>query len=114
MKVTFDRTADACYIKISNRKISKTLQVTDLCNIDIDENGGVLGIELLFVSEYMNDFKSWLDLGSTAEYLNKSPITIRRWIRDGDLPSYKIGKGYSFIKEELDEYIRKSKTIMRK
>lgn len=109
MRVTFDRTADACYIKISNKKIKKTIPVSDYCNIDLDENEGVVGIELLFVSEYMMDFKSWLRLNDAAEYLNKSPITIRRWVKEKKIPSYKIGRENLFVKEELDDYIRKQR-----
>ncbi len=109
MKITFDREANAAYIKISHKKIERTAAVSDYCNVDLDKVGGVVGIELLFISEYASDFKSWLGLSSAAAYLNKSPITIRRWIQNEDIPSYKIGKEYFFIKEELDEYIQKHK-----
>jgi len=57
MRVSFDRIADASYIKISNKKIKKTISVSDYCNIDIDENDRIVGIELLFVSEYMRTRK---------------------------------------------------------
>ena len=109
MRVSFDRIADACYIKISNKKIKKTFAVSDYCNIDIDENDRIVGIELLFVSEYMRDSKLWLGVEDVAEYLNKSPVTIRRWIQEKKIPSYKIGREYMFIKEELDDYIQKQR-----
>lgn len=110
MKISFDRTADAGYIKISKKKIDRTTPVSEYCNVDLDTQGAVVGIELLFISQYAGDFKSWINLVSAAEYLNKSPLTIRRWIKKGELPSYKIGKEYLFVKEELDEYIKKQKT----
>ncbi len=109
MRVSFDRIADASYIKISNKKIKKTISVSDYCNVDVDENERIVGIELLFVSEYMRDSKLWLGVEDVAEYLNKSPITIRRWIQDKKIPSYKIGREYMFVKEELDEYIQKQR-----
>ena len=109
MRVSFDRIADASYIKISNKKIKKTISVSDYCNIDMDENDGIVGIELLFVSEYMRDSKLWLGVEDVAEYLNKSPITIRRWIQEKKIPSYKIGREYLFVKEELDDYIQKQR-----
>jgi excisionase family DNA binding protein len=109
MKISFDRRADASYIKLSNKKISKTIPVSDYCNVDVDLEGGVVGIELLFISQYMDDFKLWLDLADVAEYLNKSPITIRRWVQERKIPYYKPGKEYLFIKEDLDEFIRRQK-----
>ena len=109
MRVSFDRIADASYIKISNKKIKKTISVSDYCNIDMDENDGIVGIELLFVSEYMRDSKLWLGVEDVAEYLNKSPVTIRRWIQEKKIPSYKIGREYLFVKEELDDYIQKQR-----
>jgi excisionase family DNA binding protein len=109
MKIEIDRKADAGYIKLSNKKIKKTISVSDYCNVDIDSDGRVVGIELLFISQYMDDLKLWLDLSNTAEYLNKSPITIRRWVKEGKIPYYKLGKEYQFIKEDIDEFIRKNK-----
>ncbi len=64
MKITFDKIANAGYIKISNNKINKTVFVSDYCNVDIDKDSGVVGIELLFVNQYENDFKFWLGLSS--------------------------------------------------
>ena len=109
MKISFDRKADASYIKLSNKKINKTISVSDYCNVDLDLEGAVVGIELLFISKYMDDFRLWLEITDAAEYLDKSPITIRRWVQDKKIPYYKLGKEYLFIKEDLDEYIRKKK-----
>lgn len=47
-----------------SQKINKTVSVSDYCNVDIDKDGGVVGIELLFVNQYENDFKFWLGLSS--------------------------------------------------
>ena len=109
MKITLDKVANAGYIKISNNKINKTVSVSDYCNVDIDKEGAIVGIELLFINHYADDFKFWLGLSSAASYLNKSPLTIRRWIQKGELPTYKIGREYLFIKEELDNYIKKKR-----
>ena len=109
MRLSIDRQADAAYIKISGKEINKTISVSDYCNIDLDEEGAIVGIALLFVGEYMDDFKTWLSLANAAEYLNKSQITIRRWTKEGELPSYKLGREYSYTKEDLDEFIQKSR-----
>jgi excisionase family DNA binding protein len=109
MKVSLDRNANAAYIKISNNPIKETKQVSDYCNVDIDAIGKIVGVELLFISENSSDFKLWLDVVSVAEYLQKSEVTIRRWTKAKELPSYKIGGEYRFIKEEIDDFIKKNK-----
>jgi excisionase family DNA binding protein len=109
MKVTFDRSVDAGYIKLSTKKIDKTVSVSDYCNIDLDDEGKVIGIELLFISQYMDDFKLWLELASAADYLSKSEVTLRRWVKDGSIPYYRLGREYLFLKEELDKFIQKHK-----
>jgi len=50
MKATYDREADAMYIRVKKGKVHKTLEVSDAVNVDVDRNGRALGIELLFVS----------------------------------------------------------------
>jgi len=109
MKISYDGSADAAYLKLSNLKVARTESVSEFCNIDLAEDGRVVGVELLSVKGYSPDFRAWLGLDSAAEYLNKSPLTLRRWIKKGQLPSYKMGKEYLFVKEELDEFIRSKK-----
>jgi len=36
MNIEIDRKADAGYIKLSNKKIEKTISVSGYCNVDID------------------------------------------------------------------------------
>ena len=71
--------------------------------------GGLFVLYAAYLSRYADDFKLWLDLTSAAQYLNKAPITIRRWIHSGRLPHYKMGGEYAFVKEELDQFISKNK-----
>ena len=111
MKISLDREADAGYIKISNSKIAKTVYVSDYCNIDLAEDGTIVGIELLFISRYVSGFKPWLDIASAAEYLNKSTITVRRWVKEGKVPYYKMGKEYAFSLDELEDHIKGRKQI---
>jgi len=54
MKITFDKDADAVYIyfkEISPREIKNTISLNDSVNIDIDEEGKTLGIEILDASK---------------------------------------------------------------
>ena len=51
MKITYDKEADAIYIKLTNEKFSKTKIIDRNTILNLDENGEVIGIELLFVSK---------------------------------------------------------------
>lgn len=53
MKATYDKEADAMYIRVKKGKVHKTLEVSDGVNVDVDKKGRALGIELLFVSSQM-------------------------------------------------------------
>ena len=53
MKITFDKEADAMYIYLKEKKTFKTKCITDDTIVDLDKDGNVIGIELLFVSKRM-------------------------------------------------------------
>jgi len=54
MKITFDKEADAVYIELGNGKFAKNKKIDDETIMDLDENGKILGIELLNVSKRMS------------------------------------------------------------
>ena len=53
MRITYDKEADAMYIKLTNEKFSKTKIIDKNTILNLDENGNVIGIELLFVSKHL-------------------------------------------------------------
>ena len=59
MKVTYDREADAMYIKLTEEKFSKVKVIDKQTILNLDKNGKVIGVELLLVSKHMpKDFLS--------------------------------------------------------
>jgi len=50
MKINYDKTADAVYIKIKDGVVKKTARLSHLINADLDKNGKVLGVEILKAS----------------------------------------------------------------
>jgi excisionase family DNA binding protein len=54
----------------------------------------------------------WLTVENIYEELNKLiPLdTIRSWIRSGRLPAYKPGKVYLVKREDLDKFLKDSRT----
>ncbi|MBN2367904.1 DUF2283 domain-containing protein [Candidatus Woesearchaeota archaeon] len=51
MEITFDKDADAMYIKLREGEFSKNKKIDDLTIVDMDKEGNLLGIELLDVSK---------------------------------------------------------------
>ena len=53
MKVTYDADADAMYIKLTNEKFSKNKIIDKNTILNLDKDGKVIGLELLFVSKHL-------------------------------------------------------------
>jgi uncharacterized protein YuzE len=47
--IQYDSEADAAYIRFSNRTVSRTQEESDVCILDLDAAGNLVGIELLSV-----------------------------------------------------------------
>jgi uncharacterized protein YuzE len=55
MKVTYDSDADAMYIYLNEREVVRTVQVSDRVLVDLDDEGNLRGVEVLFVSKALAD-----------------------------------------------------------
>jgi len=54
MKIEMDRESDSAYIyfkDISPGEVAKTISLNDSINVDLDENGKTIGIEILDASK---------------------------------------------------------------
>ena len=60
MEITYDKEADAMYIRLKKGKFFRNRVIDDNTILDLDKEGDILGIELLWVSERFN-FKSVSD-----------------------------------------------------
>ena len=54
MKLEYDSKADAIYIRLKDVAIVSTREVEDNLVVDLDAKGRMVGIELLFVSDYLS------------------------------------------------------------
>jgi uncharacterized protein YuzE len=55
MKITYDKFANAAYIYISSKKKSKrTIAVTDEIIVDLDDKGGLMGVEVLEATKHLS------------------------------------------------------------
>ena len=53
MNVEYDQQADAIYIRLKDAEIATTRELQDHLIVDLDADGKMIGIELLFVSDYL-------------------------------------------------------------
>lgn len=52
MKIEYDSYAKALYIRLQERNVDRTLEVNENLNIDLDERGNLIGIEILNPEDY--------------------------------------------------------------
>ncbi|MDP2683084.1 MAG: DUF2283 domain-containing protein [Deltaproteobacteria bacterium] len=51
MKIEYDKEVDALYIRIQEKKVSHTREVEEGINLDIDEEGKIIGLEIIGATE---------------------------------------------------------------
>jgi uncharacterized protein YuzE len=54
MKLEYDSQADAIYIRLEDVAVASTRELEDNLIVDLDAKGKMVGIELLFVSDYLS------------------------------------------------------------
>jgi len=51
MKIEYDRQVDALYIRIQEKEASHTKEVEEGVNLDFDEEGKIIGLEIIGTTE---------------------------------------------------------------
>ena len=51
MKIEYDKEVDALYIRIQEKKVARTKEVEEGINLDIDEDGKIIGLEIIGATE---------------------------------------------------------------
>lgn len=54
MKIEYDREVDALYIRIQDKKVSRTKELEEGINLDIDADGKIIGLEIIGAVERYN------------------------------------------------------------
>jgi excisionase family DNA binding protein len=60
--------------------------------------------EILDLEAWQNEIAAKpFNMKEASEYLGVSSVTLRRWVKDGRVPGYKIGRAYTFDVTDLKE-----------
>jgi uncharacterized protein YuzE len=51
MKIEYDREVDALYIRLQEKYVARTVAIEEGLNLDLDENGKLIGLEVLDATE---------------------------------------------------------------
>jgi uncharacterized protein YuzE len=51
MRIEYDREVDALYIRLQEKYVDRTIEIGDGLNVDFDENGKLIGLEVLDASD---------------------------------------------------------------
>ena len=55
--------------------------------------------------------QSFLTPHEVSHLLRVSVYTVRRWIKEGNLPAYKVGRGWRIRESDLDEWLDEQRSI---
>jgi uncharacterized protein YuzE len=62
MKIDYSKEADALYIKLRDAKIVDTEDIEEGITVDFDEQGHIVGIEILDAHEKIDKLR-WINIG---------------------------------------------------
>ena len=51
MKIEYDKEVDALYIRIQEKAVSRTKEIEEGINLDIDEDNKIIGLEIISATE---------------------------------------------------------------
>lgn len=51
MKIEYDKEVDALYIRLQEKYVTRTVELEEGLNVDLDENGKLIGLEVLDATE---------------------------------------------------------------
>ncbi len=56
--------------------------------------------------------QAFLTPKEVSELLRVSVYTVRRWINAGDLPAYKVGRGWRISKSDIEEWLSRHQSML--
>ena len=56
--------------------------------------------------------ENYISIEDAALFLNIKPVTLRKWIKDQNVPAHKIGKQWKFKRSELEAWVKSGESAM--
>lgn len=72
MKIEYDKEVDALYIRIQEKEVSRTKELEEGINLDLDDVGKIIGLEIIGATERYN-LKDIFNI-STENLILEEPI----------------------------------------
>jgi excisionase family DNA binding protein len=63
-------------------------------------------------SKIAMEHQSFLTPQEVSDILRVSVYTVRRWIKEGDLPAYKVGRGWRISGAAIDEWLNQHQSTL--
>jgi excisionase family DNA binding protein len=57
-----------------------------------------------------SEHQAFLTPQEVSELLRVSVYTVRRWINDGELPAYKVGRGWRISESDMGEWLNRKQS----
>jgi putative molybdopterin biosynthesis protein len=58
------------------------------------------------------EHQTFLTPQEVSDLLRVSVYTVRRWIKEGDLPAYKVGRGWRISESDIDAWLRRNQSAI--
>jgi uncharacterized protein YuzE len=75
MKIFYDQQVDAAYIRLSNKEPEGVIEISEGVNLDVSEDGKIIGIEILDAARKINIQSLFTYEVDKASYPNKREMT---------------------------------------
>lgn len=66
MTITYDTTADALYMRMTSMPVASTVPAGDTVMLDMDEEGNIVGVEMLRISQQQSLLEDLLHEATTG------------------------------------------------
>jgi uncharacterized protein YuzE len=74
MKIEYDRGVDALYIRLQEKYVAKTIELEEGLNLDFDENGKLIGLEVLDATDRYS-LSDIFNISTENLILEERPVT---------------------------------------
>ena len=85
MKIEYDREVDALYVRLQEKFVAKTVEVDEGVNIDFDDQGKLIGLEILDATERytLSDIFNISTENLFPENVRNRQAPVAEYVRDG-------------------------------